>query len=292
VTALPLRIWAALALLALTVSDARAQQPAPSTEPAVVLVSAEARSESLRYRFDNPSLFDTPALVPHFFEQTYEAGNLWVIATARYTAGVRMETRVGATPQRVGRADDYDTFYDPGNVVIVSGTTGDATRRGFLFSQTADIGRAGPVQLSVGYRLRWDTFDFHVGHKTVTRNGVLIFAGDVTSPEMTDSKVHEVITGFRAAPRISGTWRLDVSGELSPLTLGRLSVQLPEKYPGEDLVFFARAFAASARVALARDRTRWPIEIAWQAGRTWSYRSEAQLDRSGQSIGLSAGRAW
>ena len=280
------------ALLTLPASLARAQDPVPPAAPATLLVGVEARRDRIRYHFDSPSSADTSFLVPHFFEQTYDADHVWLVATARYSAGVRMESSAGIAPHRTVRADDNDTFFDPGDVVIVSGTTGGASSRAFLVSQRADIGRAGPVQVSLGYRLRWDRFDFHVGHKTVTRNGVLIEAADVTSPEMTDSKVHELPVGFRAAPRLGGGWRLALSGEISPMTLARLSVQLPEKYPGQDLVFFAKVFASSARVALVRAGDRWPIEFAVQVDRTWSYRSTDQLSRSAHSVALSAGRTW
>ena len=37
-----------------------------------ISVSIEPARESLRYRFDNPSSFNTVELVPHFFEQTYD----------------------------------------------------------------------------------------------------------------------------------------------------------------------------------------------------------------------------
>ena len=270
-------------MVALAVADAHAQD---------LLVGVEARRDTIRYHFDNPSSTDTPFLVPHFFEQTYGADNVWVVATARYTAGARWETSAGIAPQRTVRADDDDTFYDPGDVVIVSGTTGDASMRSLFVSQQAEVWRAGAVQVTLGYRLRWHRFDFHLGHKTVTRNGVLIAATDVTSPEMTDSKVHEFPIGFRASPAIGGAWRLGLSGEISPMTLARLSVQLPEKYPGQDLVFFATVFASSARVALVRAADRWPIEIAVQVERTWSYRSTERLSRSAQSVALSAGRRW
>jgi hypothetical protein len=285
-------VLAMAAHLALAIPAARAQDPAAVSEPASLLVGVEARRDSLRYHFENPSSIDTPFLVPHFFEQTYDASNVWLVVTARYSAGVRWETSAGLTPQRTVRADDFDTFVDPGNVVLVSGTTGDALARGVLFSQAADVARAGKVQVSLRYRFRWDRFNFLEGHKTVTRDGLLITSSEVTSPEMTDSKVHEVLVGLRAASPIAGAWRLAVSGEISPATLARLSVQLPEKYPGQDLVFFAKVLAVSARVALVRAGERFPIEIALQAERTFSYRSTDQLTRSAQSIRLSAGRAW
>jgi hypothetical protein len=281
-------VLAMAAHLALAVPAARAQDPAPAS----LLIGVEARRDTIRYRFENPSSIDTPFLVPHFFEQTYDASNLWLVATARYTAGVRWETSAGLTPQRTARADDFDTFVDPGDVILVSGTTGDAQARALLVSQGADVARIGPVQVSLRYRFRWDRFSFLDGHKTMTRNGALVSATDVTSPEMTDSKVHEVLLGLRAAPPITGAWRLAVSGEVSPATLARLSVQLPEKYPGQDLVFVAKVFAVSARVGLVRRGERFPIEVALQAERTFSYRSTDQLTRSAQSIALSAGRAW
>jgi hypothetical protein len=278
--------------LTLAIPAARAQGAAAVAEPASVLVGIEARRDSLRYHFENPSSIDTPFLVPHFFEQTYDASNLWLMVTARYNAGVRWETSGGLTPQRTARADDFDTFVDPGNVIVVAGTTGDALARGVLFSQAADLARAANLQVSLRYRFRWDRFNFLEGHKTVTREGLLIAASNVRSPETTDSKVHEVLVGLRAASPITGAWRLAVSGEISPATLARLSVQLPEKYPGQDLVFFAKLFAVSARVALVRAGERFPIEIALQAERTFSYRSTDRLTRSAQSIALSAGRAW
>lgn len=285
------RLLATAVLLALPV-HAHAQDPAAVPEPATVLIGVEARRDRIRFHFDNPSSADTPFLVPHFFEQTYHADHLWLVGTVRYTAGVRWETSAGVAPPRAVRADDYDTFFNPGDIVLVSGTTGDASAKAFVVSQRADVGRAGPIQVSLGYRLRWDRFDFHLGHKTVTRNGVLIAATDVTTPEMTDSKVHELLVGGRAASQIGGGWHLAVSGEISPMTLARLSVQLPEKYPGRDLVFFAKVFAASARVALVRGGKRWPLEIGLQVDRTWSYRSTAQLSRSAPSVALSAGRSW
>ena len=106
------------------------------------------------------------------------------------------------------------------------------------------------------------------------------------------SKVHELLAVFGATPAIGGAWHLALSGEVSPMTLARLSVQLPEKYPGQDLVFFAKVAVATARVALARAGERWPIEVALQIERSWSYRSTAQLSRSAQSISLHGGHSW
>ena len=102
--------------------------------------------------------------------------------TARYRAGVRSETTVGATPARIATADDYDTFFQPDGAVIVSGTTGDASMRSFSVGQRAWIGRLAGVDLVAGYRFRFDKAAFGVGHKTVTRDGALVEATDVASP--------------------------------------------------------------------------------------------------------------
>jgi hypothetical protein len=289
----PACIVAIAVWLTLTPAGAAAQAAGPGAEPAQLLVGVEARLERIRYHFDNPSSADTSFPVPHFFEQQYVADNIWLMATARYTAaGIRWETSAGTATPRTVRADDYDTFFDPGDVVIVSGTTGDATSRAFVVSQRADVGRAGPLQVSVGYRLRWDRFDFGVGHKTVTRNGALVAVSDEASRETTDSQVHELFAGVRAARTIGGGWRIAVSGDVAPATLARLSVRLPDKYPGQDLVFLAKLAAASARVALVRPGQRWPIEIALETGQTWSYPAAARLSRPTQRVGLSVGRTW
>jgi hypothetical protein len=292
----PMRMWCVCAAVAvawpLLAADARAQDAGQATEPATVLIGVEAQRDRFRYHFDNPSSIDTAASVPHFFEQTYVADNLWLVTTARYTAGVRWETSVATALPRTGRADDYDTFFDPNNVVVVAGTTGDASMRSFRISQRVELGSPQSVQLSIGYRLRWDRFDFQLGHKTITSNGALIAASDTTAPEMTDSKVHEVLFGLRAAPALGGGWHLAMSGEMSPTALARLSVQLPEKYPGQDLVFLAQVATASGRLALVHAGGRWPVECAVQLGHTWSYRSTAQLSRAPLSVTLSAGRAW
>ena len=140
----------------------------------------------------------------------------------------------------------------------------------------------------------WDRFDFGLGHKTVTRNGVLTAASDTTAPELTDSKVHEMLVGLRATPSIGGAWRPELPGEISPATLARLSVKLPEKYPGQDLVFLAHLAhlaTASGRIALVHAGD-WPIECAMQVGHSWSYSSEARLSRPVQAVTVSAGRSW
>lgn len=255
-------------------------------------VAAEVQRDRFTYHFDNPSSADTPFLVPHFFEQRYVADNVWLTGAVRYVAGIRWETAAGVTPQRTSTGDDYDTFFNPDGTVIVSGTTGGISIRSFRFSQRAEFARAGPVTLVAGYRLRVDRSDFQLGHKTVTRNNVIVTAIDVTTREFTSSQLHEVLVGGTMRRDVTPAWTLSVDGEIAPTTVGRLLVQLPDKYPGEDLVFLAKVAAATGRLALTRRTGRWTVELSVDAGKTWSYRSEASLARQTLSARIRAGRAW
>lgn len=67
--------------------------------------------DRLTYRFENPSSFNTPELVPHSFRQHYEGDNHWLLLQATYGPGrMRWTTDVGVTPETTARGDDYDTF--------------------------------------------------------------------------------------------------------------------------------------------------------------------------------------
>ena len=112
------------------------------------------------------------------------------------------------------------------------------------------------------------------------------------SQETTSSQLREVFVGATAAKDVGRRWRLSIAGESSPLSVGRLLVRLPEKYPGQDLVFSARAIAGTARVTLARRHVRWPLELSVDAGRTWSYRSTARVSYDQLGLRLEVGRAW
>jgi hypothetical protein len=267
-----------------------AAAPASTDDGPHFLVGVEVLRNRLHYRFENPSSFDTPFLVPHSFDQRYVADNVWATLTARYTAGVRWETSVGATPQRTGTGDDYDTFTDPDGSVIVSGTTGGVSVRSLRFSQEARFG-PGRLQALVAYRFELDRFDFQLGHETVTRNGALEQAFDVTSPETTSSQVHEIAFGLSSTRRLAGAWRLSLTGDAAPVALGRLGVQLPDKYPGETLVFVAKALSASARMELVRGG-HWPVAVRVEAGHAWSYGSAAELSRSQLGATVAIGHAW
>ena len=252
-----------------------------------VLAGLEAQRDRITYHFDNPSSIDTPGLVPHFFEQTYDADNVWLVGRVRYTiGGQRWETFGGATPSRESTGDDYDTFFDPDGTTIVSGTTGGISIASWRIGQRAEVVRFGSASLFAGYRLRADRSNFHLGHKTVTRNGVLVEAGDVTTREMTSSQLHEILTGLSFAAPLGRSWELTLDAEAAPIAAGRLLVQLPDKYPGQDLVFLAKVATATGHVTLARRSDTWGVAFVIDAGRTWSYQSSAALKRPTASLGV------
>jgi hypothetical protein len=257
-----------------------------------VIVGVEADRDRYTYHFDNPSTFDTAAPVSHFFEQRYNADNIWLTAAARYAAGVRWETSGGITPERRSTADDYDTFFDPNGTTIVAGTTGPNAIRSFRISQRADFVKVGPVIVSAGYRLRIDHSDFGVGHKTIAVNGIVVSASDVTTPEMTSSQMHEIFAGAAWTTTLAPGWTLSLDGEAAPTTIARLVVQLPDKYPGQDLVFVATVAAANGRVMLQKRAANWIVELSAGAGTTWSYRSTASLSRNMAAARLSLGRTF
>ena len=91
-------------------------------------VTYELQRDRYVYRFENPSSFDTPAVVPHFFEQTYVGDNHWLLGHIGY-GGVRLRgrTRAGLTATVTTRGDDVDTFFQPGGDVVTSGTTGNVS---------------------------------------------------------------------------------------------------------------------------------------------------------------------
>jgi len=289
-------VWLALATPAFSQQPPKASPSSDSGAQADdagprLLFGIEPRRDRFSYHFTNPSSFDTPALVPHFFEQRYVADNLWADVTLRYLAGVRWKTVVGVTPRRASTGDDYDTFFEPDGSVVVAGTTGGVSIRSFEASQHAEVGRAGPVRLFAGYRFRLDRSDFALGHKTVSRNGSLVEALDVTTRETTSSQIHEILFAATASRDVGSRWDVSIGGELAPTTLARLVVRLPDKYPGRDLVFAANVLAGSARLTATR-RGRWPVELSVEGRHTWHYRSSDWMSRDSIGARFAVGRSW
>ena len=75
---------------------------------------------------------------------------------------------------------------------------------------------------------------------------------------------------------------------MAPTTVGRLLVQLPDKYPGQDLVFLAKVLSARGSLVLSRDG-KWPIHLGVDGGRTSSYHAEDALTRTSLALRFALG---
>ncbi|OLC80221.1 MAG: hypothetical protein AUH72_12320 [Acidobacteria bacterium 13_1_40CM_4_65_8] len=120
----------------------------------------------------------------------------------------------------------------------------------------------------------------------MTRDGFLVEATDVTTREMTSSQLHEVLTGLTVALPLGRKWGLAIDTEIAPIALGRLLVQLPDKYPGQDLVFLAKVGTSTSHFTLARRTESWGLALVLDSARTWSYRSTAALKRRVAGFGI------
>lgn len=273
-------------------SDAQTQGPASSAASAsnfTVSAGYEAHRDRLRYEFENPSNIDTPFLVPHNFVQTYVADNRWFVCAARYPLldGV-METAFGLTPQRATFASDLDTFFDP-NDVIVSGTEGDVSMRALRFAQWSE-GRLWGLPWRLGYVYRRDVTQFHSTERLVTHsNRPSSSRTPIQTHETTISQVHEVPVGLSKQAALARRWQLTGGADVSPLTIAKLTTILPEKYPGQEIVFEAKVAALTTWVQLVWQRGRWPVVFTVDYSRTWSYRSSSQFRRDALQAGVRLG---
>ena len=212
-------------------------------------VFLEPARESLRYRFDNPSSFDTEPLVPHYFEQTYDTDNVWLGGRIAYPLFRRTaETRLAVTPQATRRADDFDTFFQPDGNVVVSGTTGNASLRSWQIMQrmTADRLRGADVGVTLTYRR--DTARYHEGIGIVT----------TTRPPSETRRLvttREFVTShlFEAGAFGARSWAsLSAAMDVVAVGVGRLAIELPDKYPGRTVVASGRYSSATVEGAYTR----------------------------------------
>jgi len=203
-------------------------------------VEAAAGVERLtyRYRFDNDSSFDTPFLVPHFFEQRYERTAAQLALRARYRLlSHTMRTGVSFTPESDAFGSDFDTFFQPDGDLAKSGTAGDV--------------RLATVRL-----------DHAIG----------VFARQ-------DVEI-AVVTA------VTANWHIEAVARLYPAIRARLLVQLPDKYPGRDIVFSAAAWSGSGRVTLTRLFGRAAAGAWVSIEQGGSYRRSAEFDRNAAAAGL------
>jgi hypothetical protein len=252
-------------------------------------VTVEPSRESLRYRFDTPSSFDTEFLVPHFFEQRYDTRNTWVgLRVDHPLFAKRAEARVAMTPSVTRSADDFDTFYQPDGNVIVSGTTGTASLRSWRFDERVVLARVrgADTGIAVAYRHDAATFNEGIGIVTTTKPPTETRTL-VTTREFTSSRMLE-IAAFASASRNG----FSADARFVPAAAGRLAVRLPDKYPGSELVFTARYASVGAEVRYGRriGGVRAGAALRAETTRPWQ-RTAAVYRRSlGLLLELGSGR--
>jgi hypothetical protein len=284
------QIAAFLVLLAFAAPAAAQQEPSNG-----VSFSIEATRDRWHYRFENPSSFGTAELVPHEFTQTYWGDNRWAVFRGQFTLGKTQphlfETEIAVTAPKTTRGDDYDTFFQPSGDVVVAGTTGNVSMQSWRVRQLIGVGQSGgPLKIawSVGYQYRRDRSLFGPGDKTVTHTQPASLERSViTTRETTVSQVYGVV--IRASRRWAGrAWSAEVGIDASPLSRARLLTQLPDKYPGMDIVFatLANELRPSMRLCLGR---HYPVSVATMYTRSARYKKSGEFVRNAVSVDVGIG---
>jgi hypothetical protein len=257
----------------------------PQSEPASITAGYEAAYDRFRYRFENPSTFDSAELIPHNFEQTYWGDNQWLTISARYHLrgrgrgrGRGLETTFAITPSRETRGDDIDTFFLRSGDIATSGTSGRIDMRSFRIHQDIVVAHLAGMTWHGGYQFRRDRQLFHAEQmKTVTHSqppASTSFA--INGAETTISEVHEFRIG--ASRSWNARWKA-VARIDSASTYARLTTRLPLKYPGRDIVFAAPALVLSPSLSMTRG-SRWPLTISARAEKSFNYLQNRQFRRT------------
>jgi hypothetical protein len=243
------------------------------------------------YRFDSPSSFSGDGLVPHFFVQHYEATVPWVVARARYPVGQRSgETTIGYAPGHRASGSDFDTFFQPDGDVVVSGTAGDVRLRGFSIDQRLALAGTRDWTIGVTGRYTIRDADFLPADRVVTHTDPPSETREfITTRELTAS--HEIRIGLSAAwaRRLGRGWRFEGDGAAWPAVRGRLVTELPDKYPGQDIVFDATGLGGEANGAFVRRAGGLRFAVTARLGGLLPYRRSASLRQHAFSLGVSVG---
>jgi hypothetical protein len=276
-------------LLVLSQCDpALAQQQ--QDERSGVTAGVETTRDRFHYRFENPSSFGTAELVPHEFTQTYWADNRWLVVRARFGPSQHLfEGEFAVTPSRTTRGDDYDTFFQPTGDIAVTGTTGDVAMRSWRARQTIGLGRGAGLDWNIGYEFRHDRSVFGPGLKTITHTQPASLESSIISTrETTVSAVYGLVIGLDKRWN-AGNWSGALGIEASPAARARLTTLLPDKYPGQAIVFAALVAGVDPSVTLSYGR-HWPVSLTAGYFRTFSYTHSSQFVRD--SARLEVGMGW
>ncbi|HUF23488.1 MAG TPA: hypothetical protein VMN81_05105 [Vicinamibacterales bacterium] len=260
---------------------AMGQQPA-------VEVAAGVERLAYRYRFDNDSSFDTPFLVPHFFEQRYERTAPQLALRARYRLlSHTMRTAVSFTPESDAFGSDFDTFFQPGGDIAKSGTAGDVRLATVRLDHAIGVFARQDVEIALVMGWQRDRADFLPADRVVTHTEPPSETREfITDRERTVSQTFEVGAEGVVRAGVGTRWQVEAVARLYPSVRARLLVQLPDKYPGRDIVFTAAAWSGSGRVSLTRLFRRAEAGAWVSIEQGGSYRRSAEFDRNAAAAGL------
>ena len=258
-----------------------------------VSVGWEARRDRYDYHFDNPSSFDTgDQLVDHYFEQSYDADNQWLVGRAQFRwAGRTWITNAGVALWGTGQGDDYDTFFQPSGDVVVYGTTAVTELQSFRIAQHIEMGSPLAFRWRVGYSYRRDRANFLPSDSVTTHtkppSETRFFN---TARETTYSGVQGLDLGIARRHAITNAWSVNWTIDATPITLARLNTVLADKYPGQDIIFIAKAFSAEPSVEFSRAIGGWRLGVRADYAHSWSYSASRQVNRNWTGVGVSIGR--
>lgn len=262
----------------------------PTLAQTAAAVEAAAGVERLtyRYRFDNASSFDTPFLVPHFFEQRYRRSAPRLALRARYRLLAHtMRTGLSFTPESDAFGSDFDTFFQPGGDIATSGTAGNVRLASVRLDHAIGVFARNDVEIAVVLGWQRDRADFLPADRVVSHTQPPSETREfITDRERTVSQTFEVGAEGVVRTGVGKSWRVEAVARLHPAVRARLLVQLPDKYPGRDIVFTAAAWGGSGRVSLTRRFGRVDAGAWISVEQGGSYRRGAEFDRNAAAAGL------
>jgi hypothetical protein len=265
--------------------------PPPARAQGVAFeLGAGVRRLDYAYRFENDSSFDTPFLVPHFFEQHYRRTAPEVRLRARYRVGTNdMVTALTVAPAGSGFGSDFDTFFQPDGDIARSGTAGGVTLGSAGIEQTISVARNDRGRLAVLLAWRRDRADFLPADRVVSHTRPPSETREhTTDRETTVSQTFEV--GLEAARDwrpAQSSWQIHTAARLVPALRGRLLVRLPDKYPGRDIVFSAAGWSVGGSLEASRRAGRATVGGWIALARSGAYRRSARFARTEAAAGLS-----